>query len=65
MKKWLADIHVVLSESVCAKLIEEKVDVDAVKGLDDTQLKELGFLMGDRSKILQATKGSLTLTLTF
>lgn len=53
---WLAKLGVTLSEDVKLCCKDEKVDADAIQGLSDEQLKQLGFKMGERSKILQFTK---------
>lgn len=45
-------------EGVKKNLENEKVDTDALKGLKIEDLRELGFKMGERSKILQANQPS-------
>ena len=50
---WLQSIGVDAEQPVFDKMTKEKVDIVALKGLTDEQLKELGFRMGDSSKILQ------------
>ena len=56
VKEFLESIGVVASDEILQALTEEEVDAKAIIGLTDEQLKELGFKMGARSKILQAAK---------
>lgn len=56
VEDFLRSINVEVSGEVKKNLQTEEVDIDALKGLTDEQLKQLGFTMGGRSKILQANK---------
>jgi hypothetical protein len=50
--KWLQLIGVPVSETTQQNLDNERVDVRAIMGLNDDQLRELGFsMMGHRSTI--------------
>lgn len=52
--EWLGSINVKASEEIFALLEEEEVDLEALKSLSDAELKEMGFKLGDRSKIRKA-----------
>jgi hypothetical protein len=52
---WLGKIPIPVSEAVKERLIEEEIDVKALRGLTGVDLSQLGFVkMGHRSKILLA-----------
>jgi hypothetical protein len=57
--QWLEKIPIPVSDAVNARLSEEDVEVQAIRGSCDAQLSELGFLnMGQRSKIISAAAAS-------
>jgi hypothetical protein len=54
LENWLQGIDANYTPAVLQCCNDQNVDIAAMMGLNDAQLKELGFLMGDRSKILQS-----------
>ena len=52
--EWLQSIGVTPAQEVLKTLEDEKVDLETLKGLSDDHLKELGFKIGERSKISKA-----------
>ena len=55
IEQWLQSVQVELDNAVKQTLASEKIDLKALFGNADN-LKELGFKMGERSKILQGLK---------
>jgi hypothetical protein len=54
--QWLHSINVKCSDEVLGNLADEGVEVESFSGLSEANLKELGFKMSDRGKILGAVK---------